>query len=133
MFSFFFLPSFLPFFSIFSLSFIVLFLLTPTSPSQDSALNVGYTTHILTFNRQWSCVAVLSCFLVGPINKINALLLGVCLTKVSTVFEPPCVNCIFRQNHQEGLVPQLMPRTQKTNKLVSTGRKFHTSKMLTRN
>ena len=48
-------------------------------------------------------------------------------------FEPPCVNCVFRQNHQEGLVPQLMPRSQKTNKLVSTGRKFHTSKMLTRN
>ena len=50
-----FLPSFLSpfFFQFFSLSFIVLFLLTPTSsPLQDSALNVGYTTHILTFNRQ---------------------------------------------------------------------------------
>lgn len=51
---FFFLPSFLSpfFFQFFSVSFIVLFLLTPTSPSQDSALNVGYITHILTFNRQ---------------------------------------------------------------------------------
>ena len=76
LFSIFSLPSFLPFFfSIFSLS-LVLFLLTPTVQvalnlhnAGFCTVNVQYTTHILSLDSDLACVAVLSCFSVGPINK----------------------------------------------------------------